>query len=346
MSSEGTARSDVWPGKPSDAPSAPDGPTYYERPVLKDPVWIWAVPAYFFTGGAAGAAAVLGAAAQAADRRGLHGLVKRCRSLAAVGSAVGAVLLVHDLGRPERFLNMLRVFRPTSPLSVGSWVLAAAVPLMAGAALASDADGPLDGVGNAAGYGAGALGLPLAGYPAVLLSNTAVPVWNESRRSLPTLFVASAIASAASLLELTRLNTREQRIVRRFGLAGKVAELAATLAVEREASRIETVGRPLKEGQSGSLLRTGKVLTGVSLGLSILPGKGALKRTASALLGVAGALALKFGIFHAGQASTRDPRATFRQQRAGHGAVEVTGVPAITGPGGERPEGVPPDLED
>src|SRR5438874_11336372 len=84
-------------------------PSYYDRPVLKEPVWKWYVPAYFYVGGAAGAAATLGAAAQLADRRGLAGLIRRCRWIAAAGGAVGTGLLVVDLGRPERFLNMLRV---------------------------------------------------------------------------------------------------------------------------------------------------------------------------------------------------------------------------------------------
>src|SRR4029079_3164051 len=87
--------------------------TYYDIPVLKEPVWVWAVPTYFYSGGAAGAAAVLGAAAQIADRDGLHDLISWSRRIAAGGALVGTALLVYDLGRPSRFLHMLRVFRPT-----------------------------------------------------------------------------------------------------------------------------------------------------------------------------------------------------------------------------------------
>jgi hypothetical protein len=294
-----------------------DEPTYYDRPVLKEPVWIWAVPAYFYVGGAAGAAAVLGSVAQVVDRSGLHGLVSRCRWISATGAVVGTGLLIHDLGRPERFVNMLRVFRPTSPLSVGSWVLAGAAPLSAVGALGTTSRGAIGALADAAAIGAGALGLPLAGYTAVLLSNTAIPVWSEARRSLPALFVASAVSAATSLLDLMRLSPREERIVRRFGIAGKAAELASIAAVERDASRVPGVDRPLREGLSRALLQTAKVSTALSLALILLPGRSRARRILSGVLGSVGAAAFKFAIFHAGPPSARDPRATFRLQRAG-----------------------------
>lgn len=292
-----------------------DEPTYYDQPMLKEPVWIWAVPAYFYVGGTAGAAAVLGAAAQAVDGAGLHGLVRTCRWIAAVGAAAGSALLVYDLGRPERFLHMLRVFRPTSPMSVGSWVLAAAASCSMGSALLADRRGALRKVGDAAGHSAAVLGMPLAGYTAVLLANTAVPVWKAARRSLPPLFIASSASGLASLLGLAPLTGRERKVVHRFGAVGKVADLAAMAAVEREAGRVETARRPLREGLSGALWKAARGLTAASLAASLLPGGSPAKRAAVALLGTAGALALRFAVFHAGRASARDPRATVRQQR-------------------------------
>ena len=314
---EGSPPFDVWTRPGSGDPASRDEPTYYERPVLKEPVWIWAVPAYFYAGGAAGASAVLGAAAQITDRRGLDGLVNRCRWLAFGGVAVGTALLIHDLGRPERFLNMLRVFRITSPLSIGSWTLAAAGPLTAGAALFGRSNGGAGALGDAAGIAAGLVGLPLAGYTAVLLSNSAVPVWKESARSLPALFVSSAASAATSILELTSLEPREQRIVHRFGLMSKVGELASIAWLERETENLaDRVGRPLREGLSGAVLRGGKFGAAAGLALDLLAGRRKVARVASAILGTAGALAFKFGIFHAGKASARDPRATFQLQRA------------------------------
>ena len=299
--------------------SDPGERTYYGRPVLKEPTWIWSVPAYFFAGGAAGGAAILGAAAQAVDGDGLHGLVKRCRWIAAAGGAAGAVFLIVDLGRPERFLNMLRVFRPTSPMSVGSWVLAGAAPLAAGSALLADAPGLLGAAGDAAGYGAGALGLPLAGYTAVLLSNSAIPVWQATRTSGPPLFVASAITAAASLLQLMDLSDRERAAVRRFAVVGAASELAAGFALDRQASSVEQVAKALRHGAAGALLRGAKALTAATLVLTLVPGRSRWRSRAAGLLGTAGAVCAKFGVFHAGRASAADPRATFAAQARASG---------------------------
>ena len=328
VGTEGSAPFELWERVPSEGGAGRE-PTYYERPAIKGPVWIWTVPAYFYAGGAAGAAAVLAGVAQAADREGLSGLVTRARWVAAVGGAVGTVLLIADLGRPKRFLNMLRVFRPSSPLSVGSWVLAAAGPLTAGSAALAGAAGRLRAVGDAAGYGAAMVGMPLSGYTAVLLSNTAVPVWQEARRTLPPLFVASAIAAASDLLEMTKLDRRESGIVHIFGLTGKIGELVGTFALRRDASRVDGVARALQEGTGAGLIRVATALTAGSLALSVWPSKTKPLRIAGALLGTAGSIALKFGIVKAGEASAADPRATSRHQRAGHGGAEVAGVAAV-----------------
>jgi formate-dependent nitrite reductase membrane component NrfD len=324
------SRPDIWRDLPTEGPADPEGPTYYGRPMLKEPVWIWAVPLYFYVGGTAGAAAVLAAAARGVGGEALRPLVVRGRWVAAVGCAVGSGLLITDLGRPERFLHMLRVFRPTSPMSVGSWVLAGTASLAMGSALLGTRRGVLGGLGDAAGYGAALLGLPLAGYTAVLLSNTAVPLWQGARRSLPALFIASGTSGAASVLDLLPLPSRAERVVHRFGLAGKAWEMAGMAAVEREAEAAGKVGAPLREGLAGALWKTARAATAASLLLSLLPrrarrGKlGTAAKVATGLLGTAGAIALRFAIFHAGKASARDPRATFRQQREGHGAAEIT----------------------
>jgi formate-dependent nitrite reductase membrane component NrfD len=301
----------VWEQPPTEHGSH----TYYERPVLKEPVWIWAVPSYFHVGGAAGAAAVLGAAAQAGGREPLAGLIRNCRRISLTSLVAGTGFLIIDLGRPARFLNMLRVFRPTSPMSVGSWVLAGSVPLAALSVLTADAEGLPRRIGDAAGLVLGALGLPLAGYTAVLLANTAVPVWNRARRSLPFLFLASSASAASSALETMDLNDRERSIAGRFGTVADVAELVATVAVEREAAKTQPVGRVLKEGLPGLLWKTSTVCTLGTLALSALPRRGPVGRWITALLGTGGSLALRFAVFHAGKVSARDPRASFEAQR-------------------------------
>ena len=168
-----------------------------ERPVIKPPVWTWEIPFYFYTGGLAGASAGL---ARAAESRGNDVLARRASAVALAGAIASPALLVSDLGRPERFLHMLRLFNPTSPMSIGSWTLAAF-----GAASGigwidrAVARGRIPG-GRHARTAAAALGLPLSSYTAALVANTAVPVWHEARRSLPFVFVAGAAASAGALI--------------------------------------------------------------------------------------------------------------------------------------------------
>lgn len=292
-----------------------DSPTYYDYPVLKQPVWVWSIPLYFYVGGVAGVAATFGAAAQLGAPGKMRSLVIKSRWIATVGGAASAVLLIYDLGRPMRFLNMLRVFRVRSPMSMGSWILTSFSTFAGLAAVLPF--GPLlfRPLAGTCGVLAGILGLGLSGYTGVLISQTAVPVWHRSYRTTPILFLASGAAAAASMFEFFGMNEYERSAVERFGLMGKSMELAASLALEADASRIERVGRPLKQGLSGFLWKSGKILTIASGVLSVLPGKSRRKRVIAAALGTAASLCIRFGLFHAGKASARDPRATFEAQR-------------------------------
>src|SRR5919109_1657918 len=125
--------------------------------------------------------------------------------------------------------------------------------------------------------------MPLSGNPAVLLSDPAVPLWQETRRTLPPLFVVSALSSAASLLQLGSLSEKEERIVERLGVAGKLCVLVAMLVLERDASRVETVAEPLHEGSGGSLWKSAKVLTAAGGDASgVFPGGGGQRPGAGA----------------------------------------------------------------
>lgn len=327
------------PGPDRLADSTADPETYYGLPALKEPVWRASIPAYFYVGGLAGSSALLAAAAQLTADPRLRGLVGRGRLLALGGAAASAGLLIEDLGRPGRFLHMLRVFRPTSPMSVGSWVLTGFGAASALAALPQ----ALRAVGwqpnraaaraaDAGGLASGLLGLPLSGYTAVLLANTAVPVWLGAQRTLPPLFVASAASSAQAALELFPNNEAEARALHLFGLAAKAAELAAMQAMELEVGPFARAGLPLRRGPSATLWTSAKVLTAASLLLTALPGRGRgrpprtprWRTLASAALATAGSICLRFAVVQAGRASARDPRATFEQQREGQRARRLT----------------------
>ena len=282
--------------------------TYYDRPILKQPVWIWSVPAYFYVGGLAGAALVLGAVAQLTGDPELRPLVRTCRSIGAAGHVIGSALLIHDLGRPSRFFHMLRVFNLKSPLSIGSWILAAGGIASGLAATAPERKRIGRMIGNIGGLAAGTLGIPLAGYTGVLLSTTAVPVWYKSQRYLPVLFVSSAVASCASLFEMLELSPRETRIAHRFGAIGKAAELVFMTAVESDLSGDSVTAQPLRSGISGALWTASKVLTVASLAVSLMPGQSRRTRVAG-VLGTMAGIGLRFAVFYAGFSSARDPRA-------------------------------------
>jgi formate-dependent nitrite reductase membrane component NrfD len=332
------------PEKPSPEPhledSSSDLRSYYGLPVLKETVWkASTIPTYFYVGGLAGASCALGAAAQLLGGQRLSGLVRRAHVIGLGGSVVSAFLLVEDLGKPQRFLNMLRVFRPTSPMSVGSWVLAAfgagvslaalpqvAAPFRAGIAR-NGALKTLSGLGSIA---AGVLGLPLCGYTAVLLANTAVPTWQGARTALPPLFVSSAASSAEAVLSYFASTPREERVLRRFGAAAKAVELVAMQAVEAELARAPRAAQPLQRGLAGALWLTAKICTAAGLLLALRPRSGIARRSrwrkvAAAALGTAGGLCTRFAIFQAGRVSSRDPLATFEPQRRGLGAAARAG---------------------
>ncbi len=310
--------------------------TYYDRPVIKKSVWSWSIPLYYYVGGATGAAMALGAAATLLNRDDLSDLVLRSRLIGVSGGALSAVLLIYDLGKPLRFLNMLRVFRPTSPMSMGSWIL---VSFSGSAFLSAVMEfGPdwMRGLGDAVAVLAGVLGLGLAGYTGVLVAHTTVPLWQRPHRLMPPLFLASGITGAASLFDIMGGNPSEQKAVAVFGTAGKAAEIAFAHWIKKNVETVPEAARPFEEGFSGFVWKAAKVLTAASLLLSLIPNANRGVRRTAGVLGTLGSLCTRFGIHYAGQQSALNPRATFYQQRKGQGAFAVTGQAAVTGPTGER----------
>jgi len=287
--------------------------SYYDRPVIKEPAWGTPdVPAYLFLGGLAGASSVLAAGAELSGYR----VLARAAKISALGAiSLSAAALVHDLGRPERFLNMLRVFKPSSPMSVGSWLLAGYGPV-AGAAAVSDVTGLLPGAGRAATLGAGLLGPGIATYTAALLCDTAVPAWHEGYREMPYVFAGSA-ASAAGGLGLVAVHPANAVPARELAVLGAAVELIAKRQLLDRLARSggQSVAEPYQAGTTGAILRLAEFLTAGGLAGAVL-GRGS--RAVSALSGaslVAASAMTRFGIFQAGMASARDPKYTIVPQR-------------------------------
>jgi hypothetical protein len=285
-----------------------DFQSYYGRQVIKTPTWKAPdVPLYLFLGGLAGASAVL---AEGAALSGRPALERVARIAAAGGAAAGSVALVHDLGRPKRFLYMLRVFKPTSPLSVGSFLLAPFASF-SGAAAISMLTGRLPRLGRLAGMGATIFGPPLATYTAALLANTAVPAWHEAHRELPFVFGGSGMAAAGGLGMLAAPYA-ESGPALRMAATGAAIETAAIQLMYR---RLGMLGEPYHHGRAGRLMKAAEGLTASGIALSAL---GLRSRTARRLAGasfLAGSLITRFGVFEAGLASARDPKYTVVPQR-------------------------------
>jgi hypothetical protein len=283
----------------------PSGGSYYCRPILKEPVWKPEVAWYLFTGGLAGASASLSLAARLTGNRSLA----RTSSLVAAAAAnVSPLLLIRDLGRPQRFLNMLRVFKLTSPMSVGSWLLAASGTAQS-AATTCDLLDVLPPVQTSAQICSGVLGPALATYTAALLSDTAVPAWHEARRELPAVFAASSCASAGAAATLVG-DERSTGPARRLAVLGAGAELIATGIMER---RLGVLGEPYRRGRAGGYAKAAKPATALGLAVTAMAG-GRLRRAGAALI-LGGAVLQRFAVFEAGKASARDPRYTLALQK-------------------------------
>jgi formate-dependent nitrite reductase membrane component NrfD len=293
----------------TEAGSTPDSSHgYYGRPVLKEPAWRSPeVPGYLFLGGLAAASSMLAAFAQA---QGDNELARASKVGAAAAIGLSGVALVMDLGRPARFVNMLRVFKVTSPMSVGSWLVAAYGPAAAAAA-ASAVTGKLPRAGAAATAAAAALGAGVGTYTAALICDTAVPAWHAGHREMPYVFAGSA-ATAAGGLGMLAVGSPAAGPAVRFAVLGAATELTAKSMLLQ---RLGEGAKPYQSGRAGRLMEAGEVLTAAGLSGAVLAGR---SRTAAALSGLAlmaASACTRFGVFEAGRASARDPAGTIRPQR-------------------------------
>jgi hypothetical protein len=289
--------------------------SYYGRPVVKAAPWTADIPAYLFLGGLAAGSAVLGAGGDLTRRPRL----RRAGRLGAFGGiSLGFAALVHDLGKPSRFLNMLRVAKPTSPMSMGTWVLAFFGPAAGVAGLSEvrrwlprPLARLLGTAGRPAGLASAAAAPVIATYTAVLLADTATPAWHEAYRELPFVFAGSA-ASAAGGLGLIATPLPEAGPAWRMAVGGAVLEL---VAMERMEASMGLSAETRRQGRAGTMLRAGKALTAAGAAGSLLARRSRFAAVTSGAALMAGSALGRFGTFEAGQASARDPKYTVVPQR-------------------------------
>lgn len=306
--------------------------SYYGRPVVKPAPWGHEVAAYLFLGGVAGGSGLLAAGAQLIGRDRLR---RNTRLSALVAVMLSAAALVKDLGRPERFVNMLRTIKLTSPMSLGSWILSA-FSAGIGVAAASEIDrmtgerlplGPLRPALRAlegpAGLEAALFAPPLAVYTAVLLADTATPTWNAAREDLPFVFVSSA-SLAASGLAMVTTPVAQAGPARRLAVLGVIGDLVATRVMEHRMDPVAV--EPLHHGRPGQMLRWSERLV-IAGGLgTLLGGRHRGVAAASGLALMAASALTRFGVFEAGLESARDPRYTIEPQKRRLAARRAAGI--------------------
>jgi len=287
---------------------------YYGQPVVKPPVWTWQVPLYFFFGGIAGMSAVIASGAIIFHHLDLALVSMWIAAIA--GAVLSPILLIMDLGRPHLFLNMLRVFKHRSAMSMGAWILSAfgacAVPGLIALELHThrlfpDTLDPLLRV--AAGaliFGSAIFGTLLATYTGVLIGATAIPAWFLHRTLLPIHFGTAGLGSAAALLELLghRIST-----LNFLGYYAAGVELA--LLIWLSFDRHGAADRAIHEHGSGWLIRIGEILNGpLALALRFF---GLVPVAAISFL--IGALVSRVGWIAVGKVSGSDPESVFAAER-------------------------------
>jgi hypothetical protein len=289
--------------------------SYYGKPIVKEPVWKWFIPAYFFAGGAAGGTALLRVGARLT---GNDVLARRATWVNAAAIGVSPPLLIADLGRPMRFINMMRVFKVRSPMSVGTWILSASGAASTAAAFC-EAFGVLPRIGIVAETSAGALAPLLSTYTAALVSDSVVPVWHDARLELPFEFAASSAAAAGGLTAMITPPAAAGP-ARRLGIAGGLLEVAFVKLSQKRLGKLAS--EPYGRGKAARFDKLSTVCALSGAGVLALAGRQRAGAVVGGALLAAGSALQRFAVMEAGRISARDPKYTTLPQReraAAHG---------------------------
>ena len=323
------------------------GPTYYGQPALKPAPWDWLVAAYIFVAGVAGSAQIIATLVDLGGGRRARGVVRRGRHLALAGSVVGGPLLIADLKTPHRWYNMLRIFRRTSPMSIGSFILSGfglfSGLTAVGQFLADRTDHPLPRrLARAVQVPAALAGAGMSTYTAALLSATSTPLWAAAPRLLGARFGSSAVATGAAALSLGERvagdgDPETARTLDRVALAATAADLAFSVAAERKYRALRVDG-PLRDTAWGPVDKIGAIAVGAALPIACYalslrsrdPRRARGLSIAASLAVLAGGMMMRQAVLHAGMESAKRPRdyvQLARPERAARRAAGAGRVP-------------------
>jgi formate-dependent nitrite reductase membrane component NrfD len=294
-------------------------PTYHDQPALKPSLYGWTVALYIFVGGLSGGIQILVTAIDVMKIPDAATLILSGRAIALAGAILGGILLIIDLHTKHRFYNMLRIFRPTSPMSIGTYVLMS-FGFWSFAALAAQLLGSML-IASICGLLAALSGWWMTTYTAALLAATATPLWAAAPRSLAIRFAASAMATAAAALCLVSIWALPGSVI--LSVLGDISALS--LIVELAASlaglliyRNVGVGGPLHGIPWGPVHLIGVQLLGVLVPIGLFiwqnfsPEFGLTLPVVAAVCVLAGGLLMRGVILFAGNESARRPRDYFR----------------------------------
>lgn len=345
--------------------------SYYGLPVIKKPHWKWEIYTYFFIGGISSASYVIASVAELFGDHESRPITRVGRYLSLATIIPSPILLILDLGRPERFHHMLRILKLRSPMSVGTWGLTCFGAFSTLSALTQAAqDGLFDHFGpikrlllaipsRTINFVGGAFGLFVGGYTGVLLAATAVPIWARNHLLLGPLFLASAVSTACAAINLilSLLRDTSHHTIKRLERLEAVAmgmELALILTARSRSGPV--ISRPIRQGRLGHIFRWGVLGTGMIAPLA-LQARSVLTNSApsrfvtvlSALMTLVGGFLLRYVMIMAGHVSADDPEATFeftRRSRTERRALETTSPGMDTKEYTPPTDGQPPVVEE
>jgi formate-dependent nitrite reductase membrane component NrfD len=309
--------------------SPPAKAGYYDIPVIHGPHWKWLITGYFYFGGVSGASAAVGGFSRLFGGASGAELARIATYVSFVSLLPCPVLLILDLGRPGRFLHMLRVFRTSSPMSIGSWGLttfglistvATGLQLLDDRSSRGDRRAARRPAGDVLALFGALSGLFVAGYTGVLLAATAVPIWSKRPALLGPLFLSSAMTSGAAAISAVAAGLEREE----GGALARLRTLETLSTVAEESLLVMWIialgptAKPITEGRLGTIVRHGAVGGGMVIPLAIsallhhLPRRMRRPATlASAGLTLAGVFAVRSAVVLGGRLSADDPRATF-----------------------------------